>query len=475
MEYQHNFNNARCNIDIKANDQQKLKELLEESGIYTGKDTVQLFQRARITYFDLLHSIQIHDQGYLSTMQNLWQLSNEEMAMLSFNVMKRLKAAQHSLNIPDELNPNFYGASRAGMPPMQLAPNGYPMPFYRDPNMDPNMSHMLYDNLTMEQPQPYPHMMPIPYGNYPYYIEQMNHNTTVYNNHQRDARNAGKLSAQSRSTAKKSTGTKTNLKSEIEEGSHTMDTKDQTRSKEKTATMENSTPTSISDMVKELVEISPYYLQDAENIEDNPLAQELLGVQSKKQNKRRREEKNILNKAYGILAPKNPRQLNHAKILTKGRVTKYGNYRDTQLISYDDRVDTPSCAEDIFYPGRGFRTKDDLHEAIQAYKRFGYSMIIEKSEVKRGRYTLSWNQNSKKKKSIFGSDEDEEKEKKEPWKSYVYIYKLKVKNLYLKHSHKPEKTSDPSDKAISIIYRKEKEDPAEKKPDSIKEEYQLDL
>lgn len=71
MEYQHNFNNARCNIDIKANDQQKLKELLEESGIYTGKDTVQLFQRARITYFDLLHSIQIHDQGYLSTMQNL--------------------------------------------------------------------------------------------------------------------------------------------------------------------------------------------------------------------------------------------------------------------------------------------------------------------------------------------------------------------------------------------------------------------
>ena len=75
-------------------------------------------------------------------------------------------------------------------------------------------------------------------------------------------------------------------------------------------------------------------------------------------------------------------------MLVKGRVTKYGNYRDTKLVSYDDRVDVPISGDDIFYPGRGFRTRDDLHESIQNYKKFGYSLIIEKSEVKRGRYQL---------------------------------------------------------------------------------------
>ena len=221
------------------------------------------------------------------------------------------------------------------------------------------------------------------------------------------------------------------------------------------------------------------YLQDAGWLSRSPINYGLEEVEYSNEGsegtKKKRDSKSIFKQAYGIVAPKNPRQLNKAQVLVKGRVTKYGNYRDTKLISYDDRSDTPSTGDDIFYPGRGFRTRDDLHECIQSYKKFGFSLIIEKSEVKRGRYQLVCSHNTKKKKPIFGSDEEEEKPS-EPWNAYVYIYKFKVKNMYLTHNHPSELKNEEEESDLSIIYRRQHEDDGfDSKNDQSVDEYKLDI
>ena len=65
----------------------------------------------------------------------------------------------------------------------------------------------------------------------------------------------------------------------------------------------------------------------------------------------------------------------------KDRVNKYGNKRNSKFESYDKRVDVPILGDNIFYLSRGYRTRDDLHESIKNYKKFGYSQAIENSEV----------------------------------------------------------------------------------------------
>jgi hypothetical protein len=279
----------------------------------------------------MIHAFQIYDQDYLNVMQSVCQLSNEEMAMLSYNIMKKLKTAQ----MQQEINPLFMNM-RPDMPQMHPGA-GYPISFYQNPGVDPNMNHMLFDNIGMNQH--FPPFMPMPYPNYQYYMEQMQHNPQFYNQQKEKAsRNAGQIL----DSSKKSAGNKKGQSDDHDDGSHTVDTKDNTYSKEKSSNNENSMGVpNISEMVRDLIEVSPYYLQDVNHMGQTAIGQELFG-RDPVTGRKRRDEKNILKQAYGILAPKNPRQLNHAKILTKGRVTKYGNYRDIQLISYDDRVDSPN-------------------------------------------------------------------------------------------------------------------------------------
>ena len=93
------------------------------------------------------------------------------------------------MGVPDDFNPGFYPYPRGPMG--HMGPGGYPMPYYRDPGaIDQSMPPMLYDNLTMDQP--FPHYYPMPFATYPYYIEQVNQNTTVFNNMQNQLEKSGK-------------------------------------------------------------------------------------------------------------------------------------------------------------------------------------------------------------------------------------------------------------------------------------------
>ena len=48
---------------------------------------------------------------------------------------------------------------------------------------------------------------------------------------------------------------------------------------------------------------------------------------------KKRDKKSLFKQAYGIITLKNPRKLNKAQILVKGKVTEYGNYIDNKLVS----------------------------------------------------------------------------------------------------------------------------------------------
>ena len=166
------------------------------------------------------------------------------------------------MGVPEEYGPGFYPYPRAPM--AHWGPTGYPIPYYREPgSIDPNMTPMLYDNLTMDQP--FPHYYPMPFTSYPYYIEQVNQNTTVYNNMQNQLNKAGKPNSKSINqkpdqSPKKQCSSKSTAKTDCEDDSHTLETKDSTKSRDKESKHEESmNAENINDMVRELVEVSPYY------------------------------------------------------------------------------------------------------------------------------------------------------------------------------------------------------------------------
>ncbi|CAI2367824.1 unnamed protein product [Moneuplotes crassus] len=418
----------------KENDTKRLMELLDDCDIFRGEETTNMFQRAGITYLSILQAIQLQDHMYLGSLQTMCQLSNEEMSILSYNVLRRLKDQEHNESMLGEYGPQFYSALRPPMNSMP-GPGGFPMhQFYRDQNINQGMNPMIYDHLTRDQQYP-AQFIGMPYQNMPYYIEQLNHNTTVYNNLSNEQMKMGKASSKSKKSGKKSTATDTSTK-ELDD-STIAGTKEKdsgnTRSYMKDDSVEMN---NISSQLKDLVDISPYFYSNAMNLAYMP-------SDGKKAEKlKKRDQKDILKQAYGIMPPKDPRMLTKASTLHKGRPIRYGNYRSISLISYDERADPPKSGEDIFYPGRGFRSVNDLNDALERYKIFGFSLIKKKTEVKRGRYELRCQYHSeRKKKSIFADEDDKIFQ---PCSVHVYIDKLKVKNIYLQHNHQPEFVANPT-------------------------------
>ena len=72
---------------------------------------------------------------------------------------------------------------------------------------------------------------------------------------------------------------------------------------------------------------------------------------------------------------------------------------------------------------------------LKQYKQFGYSLIIEKSELKKGRFKLLCDRESKSKRQITIGDKINAYKNK--CNAFVNIYQLKVKSLKLEHSHPP--------------------------------------
>jgi hypothetical protein len=70
----------------------------------------------------------------------------------------------------------------------------------------------------------------------------------------------------------------------------------------------------------------------------------------------------------------------------------------------DNLRDPPWLPTDIFYKDREFKSRDDLVKTLRVYKSFGYSLIIEKSELKKGRFKLLWDRESKSKRQITTGD-----------------------------------------------------------------------
>ena len=58
------------------------------------------------------------------------------------------------------------------------------------------------------------------------------------------------------------------------------------------------------------------------------------------------------------------------------------------LVSWECLNKPPKKVSDVFYLGWGFKDRHQLDIALRQYKKFGYSIIIEKSEKTRGRYQL---------------------------------------------------------------------------------------
>ncbi|CAI2364007.1 unnamed protein product [Moneuplotes crassus] len=463
MKTQKSYKRQHKNItEQKEEDSSRLMELLDDAGIYRGEETSEMFRRAGITYLSLLQAIQLQDHMYLGSLQAMCHLSNEEMSILSFNLLRRLKDPQHNEEMLEEYGPQFYSAMRPPMTSMP-GPSGFPMhQFYRDQNINQGMNPMIYDHLTRDQ-QYSGQLMGMAYQNIPYYVEQLNHNTTVYNDFRNEQMNLGKTCAESIMAGKKSVATDRSLKG-IDD-STIAGTKDKdSHSKQSLTKCDTLDVTNFSDQMKGMIEFSPYFYS---NITQSSYMPQNSLSDCKLSNKRSKKE--MMRETFGMLPAKNPRVLHPARTLSKKRRIKYGNYSEIQLISYDDLLDPPKSGEDIFYQGRGFRSVHDLNESIERFKQFGFCFIKKKSEVKRGRYELRCKFNSEqKKKAIF----PEECYVTQECVVYVYIDRLKVKSTYLKHNHKPKLFIPTEGLERSILYRKNKDDDPD---DSIKEEYKLDL
>ena len=95
----------------------------------------------------------------------------------------------------------------------------------------------------------------------------------------------------------------------------------------------------------------------------------------------------------------------------KGRVMKYGIYKDTKLVSYDNKVDVPISVNDIFYLGRGFRTRDDLHESIKITRNLDIALLLKNQRS--NTEDISSFESIILKKNRFGSDEEDNKLKEQ--------------------------------------------------------------
>ena len=90
-----------------GDDQLSLKLLLEDSGIYVGKDILSLFGRANATYPKLLNAFRNSDFAYLNMIQILWSLSDEEMSQISDAVFQRLSHENLNRYLADYNNLNL--------------------------------------------------------------------------------------------------------------------------------------------------------------------------------------------------------------------------------------------------------------------------------------------------------------------------------------------------------------------------------
>ena len=98
------------------------------------------------------------------------------------------------------------------------------------------------------------------------------------------------------------------------------------------------------------------------------------------------------------------------------------------------RRNPPVDPSDVFFEGRNLGGKDKLNECMLKVREFGFVMVVEKSEVSKGRYKLVCERGSRKRKKLI-ADYDETM-----WSkcfAYVNIHGWKINTSQMEHSHGP--------------------------------------
>ena len=125
---------------------------------------------------------------------------------------------------------------------------------------------------------------------------------------------------------------------------------------------------------------------------------------------------------------------------------------------YNNRWDPPRDPSDIFYEGRMLGNKDKMNDWLLAIREFGYVMVVEKSEVAKGRFKLVCERGSKKRKRLIGDYDDTLCTR---WFAYVNIHGFRVNVAQMDHSHSPAIIA-PEKHFMGLLqtdrYSKEKED-----------------
>ena len=166
---------------------------------------------------------------------------------------------------------------------------------------------------------------------------------------------------------------------------------------------------------------------------------------------------------------KNPLKFEKANYSSFKRNMEQSRYINAFLGDVSNREAFHINDNAIFYLGKAFISRDELQNWIQKYKSSGYGLIITKSDIKRGRYNLKCDYNSKKNKMIRA---DEKKKNNKTWDAFVNIYRGIVNKLNLDHNHDSDLLSENSDDLISWKINENNEALSESESN---DEYNLDI
>ena len=144
---------------------------------------------------------------------------------------------------------------------------------------------------------------------------------------------------------------------------------------------------------------------------------------------------------------------------------------NSRILSFNNKSNIPTCGEDIFFLGRAFKSRDELTKWLKTYKSLGYSLIVEKSEVKRGRFQLICNKHSKKNQESKSSNWNKLTMN---WNAHVYIYKFIVKKVDLIHCHNAESKSWQSINFEDLAQSNSQRE-LEQNNDELSSEYNIDI